>query len=281
MQVNKETVCLVTGASRGIGVHIVQEFSKRGCRFVLAARDHKGLEKTAALAQKAGCEALIVPGDLGDTPSLIALVQEATNHFGRIDLLINNAGVEGNYFFQDAPLDRLEWTLRININAPMALSRLVLPGMLERNHGHILNIASLAGLGPTAFGEAYGASKHAMIGFTSAMRASLQTQASAVSASALCPGYVSDVGMFADKITNAPNAKAPAFLGTSSPKEVAQAALKAVEKDLPNLIVNSGPLRLSLALSLIFPRFGEWLGHFLGVHASGHEAAKSEREQSA
>ena len=279
MKITQDTVALVTGASRGIGVHIVAALAERGCKLVLAARSKDGLEQTADLARSAGSEVLVVPTDLANQESLIALTTTAQEHFGRVDLLVNNAGVEGSYFFHEAPLDRLEWTTRVNVTAPLALSRLVLPGMIERNRGHILNVASLAGLGPTAFGETYGASKHAIVGFTSALRASLQTQGSAVSASAVSPGFVSDVGMFADKQAQHAEVRPPAFLGTSSPTKVAAAVLRATEKDLPNVIVNPGVIRITLAVALLFPRLGEWLGRVLGVHRAGYEAALGEKRR--
>jgi short-subunit dehydrogenase len=277
MKITNETVALVTGTSRGIGVHIARALAARKCKLILAARSVEGLESVAAQAREVGAEVLVVPTDLGDADSRLALVAAATERFGRVDLLVNNAGVEGSYFFEEIPLDRIEWTLRINVTAPMDLARLVLPGMIERDRGHIVTTASLAGLGPTAFGEAYGASKHAMVGFTAALRASLQTQGSKVSASAICPGFVSDVGMFADKQAENENVRPPAFLGTSSPQRVAAAVLRATEKDLPTVIVNPGPMRITLAISLIFPRIGEWLGHLLGVHKAGYEAAKGDR----
>jgi short-subunit dehydrogenase len=277
MKITNDTVALVTGASRGIGVHIVRALAARGTKLVLAARSAPGLRAVATEAEAAGAEVLVVPTDLGEPDSLAALVDAAHSRFGRVDLLVNNAGVEGSYFFAEAALERLEWTIRINVTAPIALARLVLPGMIERDRGHILNVASLAGMGPTAFGEAYGASKHAMIGFTSALRASLQTQGSQVSASAVCPGFVSEVGMFADKQAEQPEIRPPVFLGTSRPQKVAAAVLRATESNLPTVIVNPGLIRITLAVALLFPRLGEWLGRVLDVHKPGHQAALGER----
>ena len=83
--------------------------------------------------------------------------------------------------------------------------------------------------------------------------------------------------MFADKLVAVPTAKAPAFLGVSPPEKVAAAVIKVTEKNIPTMIINPGAMRITLALALLFPRLGEWLGHRLGVHLSGHEAAKAER----
>ena len=275
MRITEDTVALVTGASRGIGVHIVRALAARRCKLVLAARSREGLETVAREAEAAGCEVEVVPTDLGSRQGLEDLVAAAEERFGRIDLLVNNAGVEKVAYFQTMPLDDLEWTTTINVTAPMALARLVLPGMLQRGQGHIVNVGSLAGLGPVAFGEAYGASKHAIVGLTAAMRASLQTQGAPVSASVVCPGFVSDVGMFADKQAAHSDVKPVKFLGTSSPQKVAAGVLRAAEKDLPNVIVNPGPVRILLAVALVFPRLGEWLAHRLGTHQTGYVAAQS------
>ena len=110
MKITNDTVALVTGASRGIGVHIVRALAARGTKLVLAARSAPGLRAVATEAEAAGSEVLVVPTDLGEPGSLAALVDAAHSRFGRIDLLVNNAGVEASYFFAEAALERLEWT---------------------------------------------------------------------------------------------------------------------------------------------------------------------------
>jgi len=128
-----------------------------------------------------------------------------------------------------------------------------------------------------AFGEGYGATKHGVVGFTRALRASLQCQGSAVSASVVCPGFVSETGMFADKQREY-DVKPAMFLGTTGPEKVAQTVISSIQRDRAEVIVNRGPIRLSLGMSMWFPRLGEWLGHRLGVHQTSREAADRTRK---
>ena len=163
--------------------------------------------------------------------------------------------------------------MAVNLTAPMLLARLLLPSMLAANRGHIVNIASLAGLGAAAFSEPYGATKHGLVGFTRALRASLQTRGSAVSASVICPGFVSDAGMYHDMHTHE-GVVAPRTMGTCTPEAVAAAALRAIERDEPEVIVNGKAVRHLLALGVAFPRLVERLAKRLHVHELFHELAR-------
>jgi len=272
VKIGSETVALVTGASRGIGVRIVERLAARGAKLVLAARSEAALEDVRRAAEAAGAEVLVVRTDVGRREDLEALVAASLDRFGRIDLLVNNAGLERSVCFEQQPLDEIDQTLRVNLLAPLLLTRLVLPGMLERDCGHVVNLASLAGLGAMAFGETYAATKHGVVGLGRSLRASLQVRGSAGSVSTVCPGFVSEVGMFADKQASF-DVTAPASLGTSSPDRVARAVIRAAERNLPELVVNPRPIRIGVALSLLFPRLGEWLAHRLGIHRAGRDAA--------
>jgi short-subunit dehydrogenase len=152
-----------------------------------------------------------------------------------------------------------------NLVAPMRLTRKALPGMIARGRGHVVNVASLAGLSVTAFNEIYSASKFGLVGFTRALRASLQQDGSPVSASAVCPGFVVGEGMFADQQRDA-GVQPPRLIGFTTPEKVADAVVRAVERDLPEVVVNPGPMRPLLALGLLFPRLSEWLAPRIGAN---------------
>ena len=216
---------------------------------------------------------LAVPCDVSSRDALAALVGRVEEGLGPIDVLVNNAGIEEAAAYQELDADAIDRFLAVNLGAPMHLTRLVLPGMLARNRGHVVNIASLAGLSATAFGEPYAATKHGLVGFTKSLRASLQTTGSAVSASAICPGFVSEVGMY-DQMRKDGSAASPALLGTVTPEAVAQAMLRAIQRDLPDVIVNAGPMRITFALQMLFPRLGEWVGHRSGAHGVFRTAAE-------
>jgi short-subunit dehydrogenase len=144
----------------------------------------------------------------------------------------------------------------------MILTRLVLPGMLARKRGHIVNISSLAGKSGPAFQEPYAATKSGLIGFTSSLRGTYRSMG--VSASAVVPGFV-EAGIYAH-LKERSGCAAPALLGTSPPEKVADAVLKVVDRDLPEIIINPLPVRPLLGLMAMFPRIGEWLGGKTGAN---------------
>ena len=132
--------------------------------------------------------------------------------------------------------------------------------MLSRNRGHIVNISSLAGKSAPAFQEPYAATKAGLIGFTSSLRATYR--GSGVSASVVVPGFV-EAGIYA-QLKKRSGLAAPALLVTSPPEKVAQAVVKVIEKDLPEIIINPLPVRPLLAFIALFPKAGEWLSDKTG-----------------
>jgi short-subunit dehydrogenase len=247
---------LITGAAGGLGPVIAAAFAAHGARLSLAARP----EDTVPVP--AGAQANAFPGDLlvAETPEQLVASAEAA--FGPVDVLVNNAGVEHLGALQDAAVEHLVAAVRLNLEIPMRLARAVLPGMLAQRRGHVVNMASLAGKGPTPFGTAYGATKHGMVGFTRALRAELH--GTGVSASAVCPGFVGDRGMYA-RVSGPTGIRAPGVVRTTTSAAVAAAVLRAIQHDLPELIVNPGPMRLMAALGELFPSFGGWLVRAGGV----------------
>ena len=272
----KNANAIITGASRGIGRFIAKAMAKEGVNLVLAARSAAGLESVAEEIRGASdVQVAVVQTDVSQTAQLDHLLTTAEAALGPIDVLINNAALERIEVFWSTDFEHIEMDLAVNVRAPMYLSQRILPGMLERNRGHIVNIASLAGLGGYPHGESYVATKHALVGFSRGLRASLQSTGRAVSASAVCPGYVSDVGMFARK-QDENQAKPPRIMGTSSPHKVAQAVVRAIRKNQAEVVVNSTPVRPFLAMFALAPRLGEWLSRRLGINTVsegviGHE----------
>jgi short-subunit dehydrogenase len=252
-----KTCAVFTGASRGLGVVIADALAERGVSLVLAARSETGLNEVKARLDRHGGRVRIMPTDLGKREQLERLVAFAQREFGFVDLLVNNAGIEQMCLYDKLDPEIIEQTIAVNLTAPMLLTRMLLPAMLEANRGHILNIASIAGLAPTAFGEPYGATKHGLVGFTRSLRASLQTVGSQVSASVVCPGFVSDAGMLAD-LQREHEVAVPAMLGTCRPEAVAKACLRALARNEPELIVNSRPFRPMLMLGAPIASFRAW-----------------------
>ncbi len=269
---------ILTGASRGIGVSIAEALAARGARLVLAARSEGALEEVRDKLVRNGAKVTVVPTDVADVQDLERLVTRARAELGSIDVVVNNAAIELTEYYEELAIADIERTLRVNLFAPMALTRMVLPDMVARNRGHIVNIASLAGLGATPFSEPYGASKHGLVGFTRCLRASLQSQGSHVSASVVCPGFVSDAGMYAD-MSQTVGVTAPAMMGTCTPESVASATVRAIERDAPEVIVNTRPVRPMLVIGTAMPRLAEWIGRATRVDETFRRVADWRLEQ--
>src|SRR5207247_5700760 len=123
------------------------------------------------------------------------------------------------------------------------------PGMVERQRGQIINMASMAGKVGPPLSETYAVTKAGLIGFTQSLRASYD--GTGVSASAICPGFIADAGMFADRAAR--DGVAPSkILGSSTPEKVAAAVVRAIRRNLPEVIVNPGPARLMAAMAQLF-----------------------------
>lgn len=153
-------VILITGGSRGIGRALAETLIERGHRIVITGRDH---DRTAATATELGEEVLAVSGDVASKQDARAAVERAVEHFGAVDVLVNNAGISG----RDSPLseaDPDDWwrVLEINLRGPMLFMRALLPHMIERRTGTIINMGSYAAIRPFKGASAYSASKIAL-----------------------------------------------------------------------------------------------------------------------
>lgn len=226
---------IVTGASRGIGVYLANDLARKGVNLALAARSAEELEKTAESARRYGVSAVAIPTDVSNTEDLRALVDKAKAELGSVDLLVNNAGIEHYVDFHEADPELIEKIMRVNYLAPATLTRFVLPDMVERKHGHIANIASVAGKTAVPYNVIYSSSKHALVGFSWSLREELKPHG--VGVSVVCPGFVSDAGMFADW---SGGRKPPGLTRAVSPQKVSAMTIKAIESNKAEIIVASG-----------------------------------------
>jgi short-subunit dehydrogenase len=251
---------------------IAEALGRKGARLMLAARS--SLEASVQRVAATGAEVRAVQVDLVDDHDQDRLLGETEQQLGPVDVLVNNAGVESIGRFPEIPLDEIDRLVETNLVVPMRLTRKVLPGMIARGRGHVVNVASLAGLSVMAYNESYSASKFGLVGFTRALRASLQEDRSPVSASAICPGFVVDAGMFSDQQQHF-GVAAPPLIGSTTPEKVAAAVVRAIERDLPEVIVNPGPMRALLALGFLFPSLSEWLAPRIGANVVGATVART------
>ncbi len=179
---------VVTGGGRGIGASVARALAEAGAGVLVAARSTNEIERVAAELSALGHRVLAVPCDVTDPDSVRKLAVAAANHLGTVDVLVNNAGIA-----HSAPLHRLtleDWNrlLAVNATGTMLCTQAFMPGMIDRQWGRVVNIASIAGLSGAKYISAYSAAKHAVVGFTRALAA--EVAAHGVTVNAVCPGYV-------------------------------------------------------------------------------------------
>ncbi|WP_437769874.1 SDR family NAD(P)-dependent oxidoreductase [Sorangium sp. So ce281] len=177
-------IALVTGGGRGIGRAIAERLAQGGARVAVAGRTQAEIEETAAAI--GGVAVRLDVGDREGAPPAIAALEA---QLGRIDVLVNNAGVA-----ESAPFDRTSdalWDrmLAVNVTGAFALCRALIPKMIARGFGRVVNVASTAGLVGCAYSTAYCASKHALVGMTRAI--ALEIARTPVTINCVCPGWVS------------------------------------------------------------------------------------------
>jgi short-subunit dehydrogenase len=167
----KGKVVLITGASSGFGMDAARLFAEEGCSVILAARRIDRLQELAASIQKEGGEAFAVPVDVADREEIEIMIQTVLDVYGQVDILFNNAGFGRLAWHENMSSERdIETQITVNLLGLIQVTHAVLPGMLKRRSGHIINMSSVAGwIAPPTY-TVYSASKYGVRGFTDALR---------------------------------------------------------------------------------------------------------------
>ncbi len=184
----RDKVALVTGAASGIGRETAMELAREGCHLVLADINAEGLQEVGREVRALGREALCVAGDIAEKSAVDELAKTAVSEMGHIDLLLNNAGVLFLGETRQMELADWEWIVGVNLWGPIRLTHALLPHMIERRAGHIVNTASIAGLVGTPGLAAYSLTKSALVGFSEALR--VEVKRYGVDVSVVCPGPI-------------------------------------------------------------------------------------------
>ena len=206
---------LLTGASRGIGEVVAGRLQREGMKVVLCARSPDDLARVQGAIDPDRSATLTVPCDVTEAADCEKALEAAVERFGGLDVLVNNAGIEQPEPFAEMSLERIEQMVAINLLGVMRMTRTVLPHMLARGEGHIVNTASMAGLTPVPFNAVYSATKHGVVGFSESLAAELR--GTGVGVSAVSPGWVRDVGLLTDTRTRASHRSPGPALRTRSP----------------------------------------------------------------
>lgn len=244
-------LALITGASAGIGTALARVFAAQGYDVALTARRADRLERLGEeISLRFGVETLSFPADLADAAAPARLLEELAAHGRVVDALVNNAGYGLPGAYADTGWEDQAAFLQVMVTAPCDLVHRVLPGMIERRFGRVLNIASLAGLAPGSAGATlYGAAKSFMVRFSQSLH--LETLQSGVHVTALCPGFTHsefhDVTGSRELISQS----TPEWLWQGA-DEVAAAGFEAVEAGRP-VCVPGAPNKAIAAVAKLLP----------------------------
>lgn len=251
------TTALVTGASGGVGSAVSRRLAREGARLILTGRREQEL---SALARECGAE--VVVADLATAEGVAAVADVC----GDVDIAVHNAGIPAAGKLADFDDEHLDRALAVNLRAPIALSRALVKGMAARGKGHLVLVSSVSGKIGMADMSIYSATKFGLRGFGLALRAELAS--AGIGVSTLNLGPVSDAGIFADS-----GLKAPRLFGTSPPEAVADALVRAVEKDVAEIDVAPLPVRASSLVGLVAPQMLQRSMKLVGLGDFSHKLA--------
>ena len=254
----RDQVVWITGASSGIGAALARAFARRGAKLILSARRRERLEALADEIAGAGGLArediAVLPFDVTDEAALPGVVEQAIAAFGRIDVLINNAGISQRSLAWETDFSVYRRIMEVDFFAPVHLTLLVLPHMRARGRGLIAVTASVAGKVGVQLRTAYCAAKHAVMGFAVALRAELAGDG--IRVATIVPGFIrTEIGRHA--LTGSGEevgTDTPAIKGGMDPDRAAERIVRGLERGGPEIPVGEGPEMHILWIKRLFPR---------------------------
>lgn len=220
--VNRKNV-LITGAAHGIGKLMAEMIADLGGNLILCDVNEKGLKETADAVRKKGVSASVQVFDISDRDAVFAAAKRVHQETGPIHVLINNAAIVFTGEILDLPDDKHKKHVDVNLLGTLWMIKAFVPDMVKRNEGHIVNIASSAGLIAIPGMGIYSATKFAIVGLNEALRLELGNNKSKVKTTVICP-YIINTGMFEGM-------KSPFFMPILKPEAMARAVVKGILKN--------------------------------------------------
>jgi short-subunit dehydrogenase len=261
----RDSTVLVTGATGGIGQAIAHALAARGAKLLLSGRRAEALDQ---LAGAVGGRPVVC--DLSSRADVAQLGQIAAE--AGVGILIANAAVPASGTLDDLTPEQIDNMLEVNLRAPVALTRALIPSMIARRGGHLVFISSLQGKAATPGAPLYLASKFGLRGFALGIREDLRGHG--VGVSTVFPGFIRDAGMFANS-----GVSLPPGVGTRSPQDVANAVLRAIDEDRAEVDVAPLGLRVGAAVAGLAPSLAANVSRRLGSHDIASAVAETQRDQ--
>ena len=258
----KDKVVLVTGGSSGLGRTIAEAFGAAGAKVVIAGLEAEAVEAAAGQMRDAGCEALGIHADITQQEQVDALFAQALERFGRLDVLLNNAGRSMRGKIMDTTPEQFRELMELNLIALVRCTRAAVPHLLQQR-GHVVNIGSLAAKSAARWVGAYPATKFAVAAYSQQLRLELGQEGLHVLL--VCPGPIArkDPRLYPlegleDVPERARRPGAGVQVKAIPPEWLAQAILRACERRRPELVI-PGKARWLFALSQLWPGLGDWI----------------------
>lgn len=252
---------LVTGASGGLGTHIARRLAREGMNVAVSGRREDALAEVTTELSALGVKAISVPADLSDLTTIDPLVDSAENALGPIDLLVNNAGLESVGAFTNYTREELSSMVDVNLTAPLLLTHRLVPGMLQRERGHVVFISSIAGkIGP-AYNEPYAATKAGLVGLTQSLRSEYLD--APIGFSVVCPGFIKGDGMYERMVQE--GHRSNRMMGETTTEKISDSVVRAIREDKAEILESGAPVRPMLALAQLAPGLVERVAPRFGI----------------
>jgi all-trans-retinol dehydrogenase (NAD+) len=256
------STALVTGGASGIGRLVALRLASRGARVVVWDLDgERAAEVAEEIRRTTGRHAVGYACDVTVRAQVYERADQVRAEVGDVEILVNNAGIVSGARLLDIDDEKIERTFQVNTLALYWVTKAFLPAMISANRGHVVTVASAAGLVGVAKQTDYSASKHAAVGFDESLRVELAQQARGVVTTAVCPYYI-DTGMFEGVKT-----RIPLLLPILKQDDVADRIVRAIERDR-RLLVMPPMVRLVPALRLLPPRAFDRVMDLFGINVS-------------
>ncbi|WP_426291689.1 SDR family oxidoreductase [Dyadobacter endophyticus] len=249
----KDKVVWITGASSGIGEALAMAFAKEGAKLVLTARRREELERVKQLTALPNANVLVLPLDVTQFDQAGPAAAQVVAHFGRIDIMVHNAGVSQRSYIDDTDLEVYQSLMNVNFFSTVALTKAVLPYMIAQQSGHFIVMSSVAGKIGTIMRSGYNAAKHALHGFYDSLRA--EGYQHNIKVTTICPGYIrTNISLNALNASGDKFGKMDSNQAKGIPADVcAEKILDAVRKDKKEIYIGGFKEVAAIYLKRFFP----------------------------